>query len=449
MNKLPIKTFFETDYINYGSYDNYRKLACYIDGMKVSARKSIATVLKFNINSPIKVSQLTSKIAEYTQYLHGEGSLGGVIVGLAQDFTGANNISLLKREGNFGTRFVQEAAATRYIYTCKEKCLDKLFRPEDEAILDEQVFEGATIEPRFFLPTIPLLLCNGSEGLSTGFAQKILPRNPEEVKKCIIGILQGKVPRVNMTPWFKGFEGTVQKDPENPNASSWEIIGKIEKLNTTSIKITEVPIGYSLSQYLKILDDLEEKGIIVSYKDMSTDDKFLFEIKVQRKVTEEKDEYQLLNMLKLVKRVTENFTCCNENLAITEFKSIQEILKAYIDIKKTYLTKRKDYMLKKLKREIIFNHSKYLFIKGVVSNEIIINNKSYEHIEKQLITIPEIRKDDKGTYDYLLNMAMKSLTKEKYEELRAYINSLRDEYKNLEKKTIEEIWLDELNELKF
>ncbi len=173
---MKISTFFENDYVDQASYDNLRKIASLVDGQKNSSRKIIYTILEKNIKDEIKVSQLGSKVAEFAEYLH--GNLDGVIVNLAQNFPGTNNIPLLTREGNFGTRFAQEASASRYIYTYGSKEFFQLFNKNDNAILVKQYFEGEQIEPMFYLPTLPLLLINGSEGVSSGFAQKILSRDP-------------------------------------------------------------------------------------------------------------------------------------------------------------------------------------------------------------------------------------------------------------------------------
>ena len=43
---IQITDFFNTDYCNFGSYDNYRKLASIVDGLKPSARKCIYIILK-------------------------------------------------------------------------------------------------------------------------------------------------------------------------------------------------------------------------------------------------------------------------------------------------------------------------------------------------------------------------------------------------------------------
>ena len=202
MNDIKITEFFDTDYCDYGSYDNYRKIASICDGLKPSARKCLYIVLKDNIKEPFKVQNLCARVSEKTNYIHGATSLYGVIVGLAQDFVGTNNIPLFQRKGNFGTRLIPEASADRYIFTCKEKYLDNIFNEEDNSNLISQIFEGDEIEPKFFIPIIPMLLVNGSLGLTTGFSQKILPRDPKELIKWIMCKLSGKKFTGKLLPYF-------------------------------------------------------------------------------------------------------------------------------------------------------------------------------------------------------------------------------------------------------
>ena len=114
---MKLTEFFNNEYVTYASYDNFRKIASYIDGLKASSRKVLYTFLEDNIKKDLKVNRATSRVAEKTEYLHGEVSLEGVIVNMAQNFVGANNINLLSPEGTFGTRFFPKASASRYIYT--------------------------------------------------------------------------------------------------------------------------------------------------------------------------------------------------------------------------------------------------------------------------------------------------------------------------------------------
>lgn len=52
-----------------------------------------------------QVAQLVGYIGEKTAYHHGEQSLTSSIVGLAQDFVGANNVNLLSPDGQYGSRW--------------------------------------------------------------------------------------------------------------------------------------------------------------------------------------------------------------------------------------------------------------------------------------------------------------------------------------------------------
>ena len=66
-----------------------------------------------------------SYVSEHAQYHHGEASLMGAIIGMAQNFVGSNNVNLLFPSGQFGTRLMggADAASPRYIFT-KVRCVD-------------------------------------------------------------------------------------------------------------------------------------------------------------------------------------------------------------------------------------------------------------------------------------------------------------------------------------
>lgn len=440
---MELSKFFNEDYCNFGAYDGYRKIANYIDGFKPSARKVMHTAMK-TVRDDIKVSILQSRTAEKTGYLHGEASLYGVVVGLAQDFVGTNNIPLLKREGHFGTRAEQDPAASRYIFTNCETVLPYIFREEDEAILKDQIFEGDHIEPQYFYPIIPLLLVNGSEGVAVGFAQKILPRNPIDIIKAIKYRLTstGRDCKTYSIPYFKGFKGTVvETEP-----GSYEIKGTFERVHSTKIKITEIPIGYDLSSYLKVLDRLEDDGKIKYYTDMSSDESFCFEVHLQRADLETLTDDEIMQMFKLIKRVTENYTCIDEDNKIREFKSIDEVLDAYGKARIQAYAERKAWLLSRLETDIKTLHSKYLFVKNVIEKNIILDNKSEENVESQLEKINGIIKID-GSFNYLLNMPMRSLTKETYQKLKEQIKEKAEQLKTTKATSQFDLWMKDLEEL--
>lgn len=435
-----ISDFFNVKFCAYAGYDTSRKLANYVDGLKISQRKSIWVVLNNTAFKRIKVSQLAADVARETNYVHGEGSMQSVITNLAKNYVGSNNINLLKPDGKFGTRFDEEPSAPRYIFVLKEPVLDKIFNKDELAITDPQYFEGDLVEPHFLLPTIPLILVNGSSGVGTGFKQEILPRNPKEIICIVQDILRGhgdKHEGKKITPWYRGFRGKIEFDSES---GSWRISGIARYQNSTTIIIDELPIGYDLSGYNEVLEDLKDRGKIRGYTDLSDNDIFKFEVKVSRDTMEMSPE-ELLDYLKLTKKVTEIFVCIDENQRVIEFNNEFDILKAFVRVKLQYIEKRKNYVLAKYKRTLRIIKNKLKFIKAI--NEDIINIKAAtKDVVKQLEELEFDKVDD--SYAYLLDLKIHTLTEDKYMELREQFKKIYDMYKKLEASSCEDIFLEDL-----
>ena len=438
---MKVSEFFRNEYVDQASYDNLRKFSSFIDGQKNASRKLIYTVLEKNIKSDIKVSQLNSKMAEFAEYLHGDAS--SVVVSLAKNYTGSNNMPLFAAEGNFGTRMVHDASAPRYIYTYGTDNLYGLFNKEDTAILNHQTFEGHKIEPQFYTPNLPMLLINGAPKIpSSGYMQHILPRNPKKVKKYIQDYLNGDLRPLksnSLEPHFEGFKGTVE---QGANDKQWIVTGLCSKKTSSKVEVTELPIGHSLQSYVKFLDSLEDKGNIKSYKDLSNEE-FNFEISFAIADLKKLNDEQLMKLLGLVKPITESFVTIDENNSVRVFENAKEIIDSYIQIKLQYVQKRKDHMAEKLDEDIRYDFSKYLFIKGIVDETITINKQKKAQIEDQLKKQENILQKE-GSYDYLMNMAIHSLTEERMSKLEQQIKEKKLDLDKLKKTTIEDIWLSEL-----
>lgn len=434
--------FLKNDYCDAASYDNYRKISSFIDGLKPSARKCVYTMLSKNITDEKKLEQLKSTIAEHTCYIHGADSLVGVFVNLARNYVGTNNIPLFTRDGHFGNRMNNEHAAARYISSKKEKYLDYLFLKDDINVLIEQLFEGEKIEPKYFVPILPLILVNGSKNsVSYGFAQHILPRNPEKIKDAIFNLLDNKEPD-RIMPWHSGFQGRINKRKDTNN--SYEFLGVISR-NGLEITITELPIGYDWSSYIEVLNKLEERKVITSYKDLcdTKKDLFKFIVKIKNQDRNLSDE-ELMDKLKLITRDTENFTTMNEDNRIQVFDNEIDLLKKYLDIRLYYYQKRKDFKIKELKDILNLLSNKLKFLKGVINNEIILVKKTEQEIIEQLENNNINKIND--SFDYILSMQFYSLTKEKMNKLIEEYRTKKEELKNIENKDIKEWYKEDINE---
>jgi len=441
---MKISDYYKDEYEQAALYTSFRTIASYIDGFKNGARKIVYTVDKFNITTNLKVSQLSSKVAETTEYLHGEGSLYSAIVGLAQNFPGSNNINILLPEGNFGNRFIPEASAGRYIYTKKSKYFDQVFMREDRDILISQDFEGKTIEPKFYIPIIPMILVNGSEGIGNGFAQKILPRDEKKIIEMILSYLKQNKKITSITPHMKGFHGKIEITNDNGDTKVL-MSGKIDVVNSNTLRISEIPTIYDLQSYIKVLNKLEEDKIIKGYSDKSENDVYQFDIDVTREFAKTSQE-ELLKIFKLTKSFTENFTCIDENNAIVEFKNEKELLMSYIKVRLDYYSKRKKYILSDLLEQNTILENKIKFIEKINSGELVVSNKSKNEIEKQLVKL-RIKKIN-NDYEYLLRLSIYSLTKEKIQELKEALSQNKKKIEELQLKNEKDLWTEDLEELK-
>ena len=438
MNRMSIKSFLDNELCDYAKYSTIRAIPSCIDGLKNSGRKIIFSA-QTELNKETKVSVFSGIAQLKTQYLHGD--ISDSVVKLARNFCGSNNLPLLKASGNFGTRMLPEASATRYIFTEKQPYFNKIINPLDNDILISQEFEGESIEPRFFVPTLPILLLNGSQGVATGFSSTILPRNPEKVLECILKYLKtSKIDETLLSAWFKGFKGEVIQEG---NKVTTKGVWTIEK---NQIIITEIPIGYNLLSYKKILDKLEDDKVIKSYEDKSDDDNFIFIIKAEKSFLS-KNTKDIEAKLGLSKVFSENYTCIDVDNNIIVFSNVSELFKYYVDIKLEYLQKRKENIIKKKTILLKELSSEFLFIKKVINDEINLKTLNKKDIIEILEKEQKIVKKQ-NSYEYLLRIPVLNLTPDKMKELKDKILELKTEIDSLQEKTPENIWEEDLESLK-
>lgn len=138
---------------------------------------------KLTSTSEVKVAQLAGYVGEHTEYHHGEESLKGTIIGLAQDFVGSNNLNLLLPVGQFGTRNMggKDHASARYIFTSLNKLTRILFHPDDDRLLRYKIEDGHKVEPTYYVPILPTVLINGSDGIGTGWSSTTPRFSPREL----------------------------------------------------------------------------------------------------------------------------------------------------------------------------------------------------------------------------------------------------------------------------
>lgn len=212
VDSMPYSEFVNKELILFSMADNVRSIPSVVDGLKPAQRKVLYCCFKRNLKRDIKVAQLAGYVSEHSCYHHGETALANTIIGMAQSFVGSNNVNLLEPVGQFGTRLQggADAASPRYVFTRLANVTRAIFHPDDDAVLEHQYEDGQRIEPRFYVPVIPLVLVNGADGIGTGWSTSVPNYNPRDVINNLRRRLTGKR-MLPMSPWWRFFKGDVEQ----------------------------------------------------------------------------------------------------------------------------------------------------------------------------------------------------------------------------------------------
>ena len=443
-NTRTVTSFFDKEYLDYARYvvENRAIPSC-IDGLKPTQRKVVYIankIWKTGNEKPMKLFQLAGRVASEAFYHHGNTSLESSMVGMAQKFK--NSLPLLEGVGQFGSLRSPAAGAPRYISAKLHPNFRLLYQDFD--LLENKIEEGEKIEPAFFLPIVPTVILNGTSGIAVGFATNILNRNPKDVVDACISTLNNKKMKV-LAPWIQEFKGTFTRDLENPK--TWKIKGQYQIINTTTIKITAIPPNYTYERYEEILNLLQEKGIITSYDDNSSET-IEYILKFRRSVLNSlvSSEGKLERTLRLNTQETENLTTLDENGKLKIFDKAEDIVKHFVDVRLGWYQTRKDYLIDKTEKQLSLVTNKARFIKDIIDGKLKINNVPKEKIVTYLKT--NAYDTVHGSYDYLLSMAIHSLTKERYEKLLLEKEGCIIALKTLKATDPKEMYLGDLKKLK-
>lgn len=112
------------------------------------------------------------------------------------------------------------------------------------------------IEPTWYVPVIPFVLVNGSEGIGTGWSSYVPNYNPKEIIGNIRRLLREE-PVQPMDPWYKGFNGTILKNAtKEAGPTTYNVSGVINQKGDSTLEITELPIRKWSTQYKKFLESI-------------------------------------------------------------------------------------------------------------------------------------------------------------------------------------------------
>ena len=436
---LTISDFIHKELIHFSNDDNNRSIPHMMDGLKPSQRKVLYACLSKSNNDELKVSQLVGYVSQKTAYHHGENSLVNTIISMAQEFINSNNLNLLLPIGQFGSRLMggKDSASARYIFTKLNDKSKKIFNTVDDFQLNFLDDDGFKIEPEFYIPIIPMLLINGSEGIGTGYSTSIPKFKLEDIKQSIISKLENDK-FLSIHPGYEKFKGKINKIDSHNYLSVGNYTVEDKK-----ITITELPIGVWTEDYKHFLENLyDNSNWIKKVKNNSTETDINFEIYIRDPI---KETNKLVDILKLSKNISlSNMHCFNASGKLQKYNSALDILKEFYEIRLDAYEKRKFHQIKMYKQQIFIEKSKQKFIQAIITNKLQLHKMEDDKIPKILDSMKLYKVEG---YDYLLNMPAKSQSKSSILTSQNKINSLEKELSKIKKLSVKELWLNDLSNI--
>lgn len=440
---MNLSDYLNFEMIKFSHDDCKRSIPNLYDGLKISQRKVLYAVKKRNITygkPSLKVAQLGGYVAEHTNYHHGEQNLYDTIIKMAQCFPGSNNIPLLYRDGAFGTRLSlgKDAASPRYIFTKMELMTPLLFREDDDVLLNHVEDDGDVVEPFFYVPILPLVLINGALGIGSGWSSTIPCFNPLDVVESVKSWIAGDdMSSVELTPWYRGFEGDVTKDGDK-----FITTGKLSKVGL-KVRVDEIPIGMSIDKFKEFCEELVVDKKIKQMKNNSSYKKIEFVL------TEDANGMSCsIKNLKLTSTLhVTNMVLFNDKDQIKKYK-LGEIIEQFCKVRLELYDKRLAYMETRMLMELMIHNNKYKFIQEIIAKSLNVMNVE-ENVVVESLRAKKYHEDPSDTahgFDYLLRLQVRSFTVDKLKQLEGEISGLNDKLKLLRATTSKIIWLKEIEE---
>ena len=441
-----ISDFLDNEYKDYTFYVVLNR-ACpsLIDGFKTGARKIIHASFKGSLRNgdTKKVTNLAGETMNYSLYQHGDASLNGTIITLSQDFN--FNLNPLYVDGQNGSLRSQDAASPRYLYVRHSK-----YTPiwkEDIDILEYEEEEGQQVEPKYYLPIIPVVICQRQEGMAPGYRFSTMSYNPVDVIDACKEILTSRKakPLDNMVihPYVRGIKKKNWKFEEG----SWVNYGEFKwDEKKRAIIVTDIPYDTDFDSFEKLLNKLVENEDIKDWSNHSSGD--IIEYKIDCKkgkwastLKGKAVNHKIESKLKLKKVVPADLLwVVDENKKVRHFNHIKELIDYFVNFRLTKYTDRKKRLVKILEERLKKNDELVKFIELVCKGKLKIRNRAKADIKVDM--------DGYKLPMELISTPMSKVTIEERDELLKQNESIRNELEYIKKTTEKQMYINDLDSLR-
>lgn len=282
-----------------------------------------------------------------------------------------------------------------------------------------------------------------------------------------------------------GFKGTIippqhnddsqQQQQQQQVASTpkvYQSIGTIQRVGTTKLEITELPVRVWTEDYKKFLYKLVLDGSIKEVKEGHSTDDILFTVTATNQQIDDQEKQGLVDFYRLKSNISlTNMHAFDQHSVIHKYHSPEEIIDAHYPVRYEAYRRRKQSLEHLLLIEEVRSRSKSNFIQDILNGvfDILPSNRSGGRSEHEIalelksrgypeeMEIKSINKsnnhvvihntDAKYDYSYLLDMPINSLTEERSTRLKQRADEASAELSSLRGKSIKDLWLSDLDKI--
>ena len=443
---IDISELLDIDLKEYQRDNIMRKLPHICDGLVPSRRKVLYTARHIftNDSQEMKVATFAAKTSEFAHYHHGEASLWSVVTKMAQDFPGARNLPLLRPLGQFGTRKKggNDAASPRYIFTrLNIKLSNAIYPKADEYLLPYTFDDGVRTEPEYYCPVIPMAVLENIHQPATGWKIKTWARDIKQMFVNTKALVMGKIKNAKpMKVWHNKIHSTVRVTKKDKKTYSVGKYRYYEKENVIIVK--SLPLGKFSAPFIG--DSADPKAMRNKEYFQSVIDETNYEnVRITFQLTDgawkeieanygNADFDAVEDLLNLKTALTSNINMIDVDGSVYEFKNYETVIDKWFKV-------RKELYAKRIEREITLSSLMITYLKNIIRfadshanykittktsledfNKILKKNK-YDTFNHTLLTSPKftpveemkekIINGDGCSYDYLINLSYRNLTK--------------------------------------
>ncbi len=415
---------YQNWFLDYASYVILERAVPHIeDGLKPVQRRILHSMKRMDDGRYNKVANIVGHTMQF--HPHGDASIGDALVQLGQKDL------LVDCQGNWGNILTGDrAAAPRYIEARLSKfALDVVFNPKTTEW--QLSYDGRNKEPITLPAKFPLLLAQGAEGIAVGLSSKILPHNFNEICDAAVSYLHGE-PFTLYPDFPTGGSIDVSKYNDGQRGGVLKVRAKIEKLDSKTLVIREIPYGKTTSTLIDSILKAIEKGKIKARK---VDDNTAAQVEIQVHLSPGVSSDKTIDALYAFSDCEINISpnCCVIEDDKPQFLSVSDVLRYSVDHTMGLLRKELEIRKHELQEQLHFASLEKIFIE-----ERIYKDRKFEqapdmdaacaHIDERLTPyypqfIREVTKDDILRLMDIKMARILKFNKDKADELMAKIKA--------------------------